>query len=69
MSRVNFNPHSRKGSDKRNHMPVEKERNFNPHSRKGSDADVKELDPYSIISIHTPARGVTKLLLIVLFSA
>ena len=43
--------------------------NFNPHSRKGSDADVKELDPYSIISIHTPARGVTKLLLIVLFSA
>ena len=40
MSRVNFNPHSRKGSDKRNHMPVEKERNFNPHSRKGSDKTI-----------------------------
>ena len=61
MSRVNFNPHSRKGSDKRNHMPVEKERNFNPHSRKGSDIVLPCFGILPVISIHTPARGVTQM--------
>ena len=33
---------------------------FNPHSRKGSDANVDfDFSSYGLISIHTPARGVT----------
>ena len=32
---------------------------FNPHSRTGSDGDIKNILDGAIISIHTPARGVT----------
>ena len=32
---------------------------FNPHSRKGSDVNMLSFTPEQIISIHTPARGVT----------
>ncbi len=32
---------------------------FNPHSRKGSDGKYIDDIPEFIISIHTPARGVT----------
>ena len=33
--------------------------NFNPHSREGSDADFEATYPLAVISIHTPAKGVT----------
>ena len=32
---------------------------FNPHSRKGSDSSSVTINIWTIISIHTPARGVT----------
>ena len=35
-------------------------RNFNPHSRKGSDSNEVRPSGRRSISIHTPARGVTK---------
>ena len=58
----NFNPHSREGSD----LIISKSilhispLYFNPHSREGSDAFIvlKGLSG-NIISIHTPAKGVT----------
>ena len=34
---MDFNPHSRKGSDGRNNVVYQFPRDFNPHSRKGSD--------------------------------
>ena len=38
----------------------EYESNFNPHSREGSDnADISAVDDIAI-SIHTPAKGVTR---------
>ena len=54
-----FNPHSRVGSDlifKDLHLA---QRRFNPHSRVGSD--VAYLDGFgcAVVSIHTPAWGVT----------
>ena len=33
---------------------------FNPHSRKGSDGEADDDKRRPVISIHTPARGVTK---------
>ena len=33
--------------------------NFNPHSRKGSDPESQCFNQPTIISIHTPAKGVT----------
>ena len=54
-----FNPHSRKGSDvsysRKNYFC----NHFNPHSRKGSDRQLRQTWPPCMISIHTPARGVT----------
>ena len=32
---------------------------FNPHSREGSDLLINDRIPYTDISIHTPAKGVT----------
>ncbi len=58
----NFNPHSREGSDK----AVAETRsllvlNFNPHSREGSDDNRNALIKCNqLISIHTPAKGVTE---------
>ena len=55
----NFNPHSRKGSDGRSLCCTHCINNFNPHSRKGSDPDDIGKIRMFVISIHTPARGVT----------
>ena len=56
---VYFNPHSRKGSDWQSQRMNQLRPYFNPHSRKGSDHDsTKRCTPF-LISIHTPARGVT----------
>ena len=55
----NFNPHSRKGSDSGNFLNMSKIFYFNPHSRKGSDFGITVIAITKIISIHTPARGVT----------
>ena len=57
--RFDFNPHSRKGSDSYRSGKSEDCKNFNPHSRKGSDSFGNSLDGLFLISIHTPARGVT----------
>ena len=60
---LNFNPHSRKGSDCRNDSSVVLTPfYFNPHSRKGSDQRLMSANYRERISIHTPARGVTKFL-------
>jgi len=56
-----FNPHSRKGSDIYDNAASLKDRGFNPHSRKGSDIEKSSFDFVKIVSIHTPARGVTGL--------
>ena len=56
---TDFNPHSRKGSDQRHSGAWWRFLNFNPHSRKGSDFLCRRIPMRGLISIHTPARGVT----------
>ena len=56
-----FNPHSRKGSDLFLTDWLTVTIYFNPHSRKGSDRCIAILSCILLISIHTPARGVTVL--------
>ena len=58
---IYFNPHSREGSDIRGGISSSPSANFNPHSREGSDACVMLCAARnSPISIHTPAKGVTR---------
>ena len=58
---VDFNPHSRKGSDQMRGSEFWWQEYFNPHSRKGSDKNPEnDHQELSAISIHTPARGVTR---------
>ena len=54
-----FNPHSREGSDDIQAAVYQEVVNFNPHSREGSDAKAILPDVIIMISIHTPAKGVT----------
>ena len=54
-----FNPHSREGSDFHLSRRPSLIRNFNPHSREGSDDITDIYACNTLISIHTPARGVT----------
>ena len=56
---MNFNPHSRKGSDVKYSSKRYDMDDFNPHSRKGSDIFEPVNLSAEFISIHTPARGVT----------
>ena len=57
---IDFNPHSRKGSDLYPQSLILLVSNFNPHSRKGSDQiSIVIYAVFFTISIHTPARGVT----------
>ena len=56
---LDFNPHFRKGSDKKNEQRDVKQGNFNPHFRKGSDSSTSGITPIRQISIHTSAREVT----------
>ena len=56
----NFNPHFRKGSDKRTVKQNIYLCNFNPHFRKGSDDTSVQLFYNLQISIHTSAREVTR---------
>ena len=56
---LNFNPHSREGSDSSPVPAIISSSNFNPHSREGSDTTAFPSPGKSIISIHTPAKGVT----------
>ena len=63
-SKENFNPHSREGSDPTVARSFSRADNFNPHSREGSDLTTTYmLSETQLISIHTPARGATLLLL------
>ena len=55
-----FNPHSRKGSDLITLNELFVHADFNPHSRKGSDIIKWYMGHKTYISIHTPARGVTR---------
>ncbi len=54
-----FNPHSRTGSDRHEVQILRRRSRFNPHSRTGSDVCKSCMAQYHIVSIHTPARGVT----------
>ena len=58
---VDFNPHSRKGSDRQAFIGSFRDYHFNPHSRKGSDNPLPIYGTLRQISIHTPARGVTSM--------
>ena len=59
-SSEDFNPHSREGSDT---MKILLDKimlkDFNPHSREGSDRIATRSPHNNLISIHTPAKGVT----------
>ena len=57
--KTDFNPHSREGSDLPNHSYHSGRRDFNPHSREGSDLIQSFGVSSLVISIHTPAKGVT----------
>ena len=61
MSMGYFNPHSREGSDLSILTTSKQLEHFNPHSREGSDAS-GALQTFAgfLISIHTPAKGVTR---------
>ena len=56
---LNFNPHSREGSDGGKCLMGLKDFDFNPHSREGSDGARRFFITKDCISIHTPAKGVT----------
>ena len=58
---VCFNPHSRMGSDAFKLLNRFKPSRFNPHSRMGSDSVIGSLLSTILVSIHTPAWGVTNL--------
>ena len=57
----NFNPRSRKGSDRYCSHRSASKIYFNPRSRKGSDEALDELNDSMKISIHAPAKGATLL--------
>ncbi len=59
MTRSYFNPHSREGSDVLSEVTGTIKEDFNPHSREGSDSSCIATYKLMIISIHTPAKGVT----------
>ena len=56
-----FNPHSREGSDAVLPAIPAGTDYFNPHSREGSDKRAGAGVTLGVISIHTPAKGVTKI--------
>ena len=56
---VDFNPHSRVGSDANIFLLEEHSFYFNPHSRVGSDTRMGSMYDADSISIHTPAWGAT----------
>ena len=56
----NFNPHSREGSDVEENRFYKRQYYFNPHSREGSDCQKSQTLGCRQISIHTPAKGVTR---------
>ncbi len=59
-----FNPHTREGCDRLSPQTQYPGRHFNPHTREGCDAD-QRLEPPEVrrISIHTPVKGVTTVIL------
>ena len=61
VTRPNFNPRSREGSDLSLSIRSWLITNFNPRSREGSDQIPHQSSEYSSISIRAPARGATRL--------
>ena len=56
----NFNPHPREGGDPCPTNNLTAIDDFNPHPREGGDCGRFILFPETAISIHTPAKGVTR---------
>ena len=54
-----FNPHSHEGSDQLSPVSLQKHADFNPHSHEGSDFILSLHVFITVISIHTPTKGVT----------
>ena len=55
-----FNPHTREGCDDVYDRDTYGLYDFNPHTREGCDLNIHKRDPlFSLISIHTPAKGAT----------
>ena len=57
---MDFNPHTREGCDTKNQALFRSPINFNPHTREGCDVGARVHSILRAISIHTPARGVTR---------
>ncbi len=54
-----FNPHTREGCDNGEEGLCQDDIDFNPHTREGCDVKTVMEAGIEIISIHTPAKGVT----------
>ena len=59
LNEANFNPHSHEGSDATGEEDETNKKDFNPHSHEGSDDKLYLICNPSDISIHTPTKGVT----------
>ena len=60
VQRTDFNPHPREGGDDRLEGRDKIQLHFNPHPREGGDcAECGTRLVVMVISIHTPAKGVT----------
>ncbi len=67
LSAFYFNPHTREGCDVKNTNLYTSQKDFNPHTREGCDTCMESKPTRISISIHTPAKGATiKLLLLLL---
>jgi len=57
-----FNPHTHKGCDHNIVVPAIDKTDFNPHTHKGCDNTPLFLVALDVISIHTPIKGVTRMM-------
>ena len=60
-----FNPRSRKGNDRTPRSAARTAQGFNPRSRKGNDESGLDNNWQHAVSIHVPARGTTRQVIIV----
>ena len=60
LRKYNFNPRSRVGNDKGDIYLIATEKDFNPRSRVGNDEYSEDKNGNRLISIHVPAWGTTK---------
>ena len=59
MTANHFNSHAHEGRDSTTIKHTETDKNFNSHAHEGRDGKVNNSQSVSVISTHTPTRGVT----------